>query len=107
MRRVLLAALFVAASGLAVSCMTSGQRIDPEHVAQLEQGKAMKEDVSGWFGYPVRIVKPLRGHPKGCVERWMFVYSESLGSSTKSQSLLVDFDKGGKICDYNYTRRGD
>ncbi|MFZ5786688.1 MAG: hypothetical protein ACOY3Y_09630 [Acidobacteriota bacterium] len=39
------------------------------------------------------------------MERWIYVYAKArVGTATQSESLVVDLDSSGKVCDHAYTK---
>jgi len=57
-----------------------------------------------------RILQPIRNHRSshrhsaGCVERWQWSYAHSVaGGHTVSDSFVIDFDVGGKVCDHAFS----
>ncbi len=89
------------------SCATAGRQFDRTHVNDIAKGVQTKETIKTWFGEPHQVTAPLQGHPAGCVERWIYVhaYSSYGGMKTESASLVVDFDKGGKVCDHAFVEK--
>lgn len=87
--------------GLVAACATAGRQFDRTHVNDIKKGVHNKETIRNWFGEPYQVTSPLQGHPAGCVERWLYVhaYSSHGGRKTESASLVVDFDRAGKVCD--------
>ena len=88
------------------ACATAGKQFDRTHVNDVKKGAQTKAQIEDWFGKPYQVTAPLQGHPAGCVERWMYVhaYSSYGGTKTESASLVVDFDKNGKVCDHTYSQ---
>lgn len=85
----------------AAACATVGREFDRTHVHDIKKGVHTKETIQGWFGEPHQVITPLQGHPAGCIERWMYTHAHSSygGAKTESVSLVVDFDRAGKVCD--------
>lgn len=94
-------AIFLAA------CATSGRQFDTTHVNDVKKGVQTKAQIEAWFGAPFQT-SPLQGSPAGCVERWTYVSADASwgGLKAKSEALVVDFDKKGKVCDHAYSQTG-
>lgn len=91
-------------AGLACSCASAGQKFDTTHVNDIQKKVHDKTQITAWFG-PPNSTAPIQGSAAGCVERWTYVYAHSTaGVSTKSESLVVDFDAAGKVCDHAYVK---
>ncbi len=89
---------------MVVACATVGRRFDTTHVNDVANGRQDKAQIEAWFGPPTRTIAPLAGHPAGCVERWQWTYAHAVaGGRTVSDSLVIDFDKAGKVCDHAYS----
>ena len=87
-----------------MACASVGQKFDTTHTNDIRQGQT-KAEIQAWFGQPAHT-SLLRGHPEGGAERWQWIYSHSLaGASTTTDSLVVDFDSKGAVCDHAYLRR--
>lgn len=73
-------------------------------MSDIEKGVQSKEQIAKWFGDPYQKVSPLNVEGSDCVERWIYVYSFSSygGAKTSTDSLVVDFDSDGKVCDHAY-----
>lgn len=91
---------------LMAACATVGKKFDTTHVNDIVKGRQTKQQIQAWFGAPSQTVSPLSGHPAGCVERWIWTYAHSTsgGRHTVSESLVVDFNKAGKVCDHAYSK---
>jgi len=93
---VLAGMLFVA------SCGSAGRQWDTTHANDVQRGVQTKVDIQGWFGEPYQF-QAVTGSAVGCVERWTYVYSHSVaGGSTVTDTLIVDFDASGTVCDNAY-----
>jgi hypothetical protein len=93
-------------SGLLFGCATVGAKFDTTHVNDIKKGEQDKAAMAAWFGQPHQTVR-LSAHPAGCVERWQWTYAHSVaGGSTVADSLVVDFDNAGKVCDNAYSQVG-
>jgi outer membrane protein assembly factor BamE (lipoprotein component of BamABCDE complex) len=104
--RVIRSTLFLLLSALLLAaCATAGRQFDRTHVNDVKKGVQTKEQIRAWFGEPYQVTAPLSGHPAGCVERWTYVhaYASYGGMKSTSASLVVDFDKKGKVCDHAYS----
>jgi len=88
-----------------VACASIGRQFDRTHVNDIKTGVQTKDTIREWFGEPNQVIVPLQRHPAGCTERWTYVhaYSSYGGLKTESASLVVDFDKHGKVCDHAYS----
>ena len=99
-----LAVSFLLASCLTAACASVGAPFDTTHVNDIRRGEHDRGHVRTWFGEPHHLIA-LSDHPQGCVERWQYTHAESTyGGSTTSQSLIVDFDASGRVCDNAYSR---
>ena len=97
------AAMFVlvAVLGLA-ACGSAGRQWDTTHANDVQKGVHTQQDIQAWFGVPYTTV-PVNGSPIGCVQRWTYLYSFSVaGGQTVTDTLVVDFDAEGKVCDNAY-----
>jgi len=101
-QRVLWVVFVVMALAL-ISCASSGKQFDRIHVNDIQTGVHDKAQIKAWFGEPGQI-QSFAPTSTGCVERWIYVYARSThgGAKTKSASLVVDFNKKGKVCDHAY-----
>jgi outer membrane protein assembly factor BamE (lipoprotein component of BamABCDE complex) len=86
------------------ACAGAGKKFDSTHVNDIQKGVQSKAEIASWFGDPYQKVSPLSVEGSGCVERWIYVYAFSSygGAKTSSNSLVVDFDSDGKVCDHAY-----
>jgi hypothetical protein len=90
---------------LFLACATVGKKFDTTHANDIRKGTHDKSQITDWFGPPHQTTSPLSGHPAGCVERWQWTYAHSVaGGSTVSDSLVVDFDSDGKVCDNAFSQ---
>jgi hypothetical protein len=88
---------------LLFGCATVGKEFDTTHANEVQTAVHDKQQMRAWFGEPHQVTSPLPNHPAGCVERWQWTYAHSVaGGSTESQSLVVDFDAAGKVCDHAF-----
>lgn len=96
---MLFAALILAA------CATAGKQFDRAHVNDVKKGAQTKAQIEAWFGTPYQTVT-LQGNPAGCIERWTYVQADASwgGMKAKSEALVIDFDKKGKVCDHAYSQ---
>ena len=86
-------------------CATVGEKFDTTHVNEIQNGEHDKAQITAWFGPPHKTVSPLSGHPAGCVERWQWTHAHSVAfGKTVSDSLVVDFDTDGKVCDNGFSQ---
>ena len=93
------------AAALMLSCATVGKEFDTTHANDVQSGVHDKQQMRAWFGEPHQVTAPLREHPAGCVERWQWTHAHSVaGGSTESESLVVDFDAQGKVCDHAFSK---
>lgn len=85
------------------SCASSGKQFDTTHVLDVRKGAQDKAQIRAWFGEP-HTVQPIAGSKSKCMERWIYThaYSSWGGAKTKSETLVVDFNKKGKVCDNAY-----
>jgi outer membrane protein assembly factor BamE (lipoprotein component of BamABCDE complex) len=88
------------------ACATAGREFDRTHVNDVKTKVQDKDQIRTWFGEPFRV-QPLIGSAIGCMERWTYVHAFSSfgGAKTTSASLVVDFDKNGKVCDHAYVEQ--
>jgi outer membrane protein assembly factor BamE (lipoprotein component of BamABCDE complex) len=86
------------------ACAGAGKKFDTTHVNDIQKGVHSQEQIANWFGYPNQKVSPLNVEGSDCVERWIYVYAFSSygGAKTSSNSLVVDFNSDGKVCDHAY-----
>lgn len=86
-----------------VSCASAGKQFDTTHVNDIKKGSQDKDQIRAWFGEPYRV-QAISGSPLGCVERWTYTHAFSSfgGTKTKTETLVVDFNKRGKVCDNAY-----
>jgi hypothetical protein len=90
---------------LSGACATVGHEFDTAHVDDIQKGVQDKQQIIGWFGQPYQTTKPLVGNPLGCIERWQWTHAHAVsGGSTTSESLVVDFDAAGKVCDNAFSK---
>lgn len=87
------------------ACASAGRQFDRTHVNDVKKGVQSKAQIEAWFGAPYQS-DTLQGNPAGCVERWTYVSSDATwgGLKAKSEALIVDFDKKGKVCDHAYSQ---
>ncbi len=102
-------AVIVSLTAVLAACASAGRQFDHAHIQDIRKGVQTKEQIRQWFGQPYQTTSPLAGHPGGCVERWTYVYARSThgGRKTTSRSLVVDFDKNGRVCDHAYSQSGN
>ena len=85
-----------------------GRMIDTTHVRDIQKGQS-KEQISAWFGAPystsVSEEKDTHGRPQA--ESWIYTYGWSNGSKTKSQTLIVVFDRDGKVINRLFNEKND
>jgi outer membrane protein assembly factor BamE (lipoprotein component of BamABCDE complex) len=86
-----------------VSCASAGRQFDTTHVYDIKKGTQDKDQIRAWFGEPYRV-QAVSGSPLRCVERWTYTHAFSSwgGTKTKTETLVVDFNKSGKVCDNAY-----
>jgi outer membrane protein assembly factor BamE (lipoprotein component of BamABCDE complex) len=97
-------AIMVVGAACALGCATVGKQFDTTHVNDIKKGEDDKAKIKGWFGEP-HTTAPVTNSAAGCVERWQWTYAHSVaGGSTVADSLVVDFDKDGKVCDNAYSQ---
>jgi outer membrane protein assembly factor BamE (lipoprotein component of BamABCDE complex) len=89
-----------------VSCATAGKQFDRTHISDIKTGVQDKNQIRDWFGSP-KQVQSITGSPAGCMERWIYVhaYASFGGAKTKAASLVVDFDRNGKVCEHAYVEQ--
>ena len=92
-----------------VACATAGKRIDRTHIDDIQNGAQTKSQIRAWFGEPYTITSGLQQHPSGCTERWTFEYAKAQGFGvvTYQETLVVDFDRAGKVCDHAFSKAGE
>lgn len=90
-----------------VACASAGKRIDRTHIDEIGNGVQDKAQIRQWFGEPYTL-KPIAGHPAGCVERWTYEYAKAqgFGTVTYTEILVVDFDAQGMVCDHAFSKSG-
>jgi len=88
------------------SCASVGNKFDTTHVNDIKKGVQDKGQIRAWFGEPYRV-QPVTGSPAGCVERWTYTHAFSSygGAKTKTETLVVDFNPSGKVCDEAYVEQ--
>ena len=93
---------------LMLACASAGRRVDTTHVDDVQNGQQTKAEIRAWFGEPYSVTPGLQGHPNGCVERWSYEYAEAqgFGNVTYTETLIVDFDAEGVVCDHAYAKSG-
>jgi outer membrane protein assembly factor BamE (lipoprotein component of BamABCDE complex) len=103
--RVILAGAVFALLVIA-ACASAGKQFDRTHVNDVQNKVQDKNQIRAWFGEPYRV-QTLTGSTIGCMERWTYVHAFSSfgGAKTTSASLIVDFDKSGKVCDHAYVEQ--
>src|ERR1700690_574402 len=86
-----------------VSCASAGKQFDTTHVNDIKKGSQDKGQIRSWFGEP-HSVQAISSTPLGCTERWIYTHAFSSwgGTKTKTETLVVDFNKNGKVCDNAY-----
>jgi outer membrane protein assembly factor BamE (lipoprotein component of BamABCDE complex) len=91
---------------LFIGCASSGRQFSTTHVNDIQIGVQDKQTITDWFGKPLTITN-LSNNPKGCVERWIYTYAKAVGfgNVTESNSLVVDFNSNGKVCDQAYVKQ--
>lgn len=104
-QRILWVVLFVTVFAL-ISCATAGKQFDRTHIGDIKKGVHDKNQIRNWFGIPNQS-QSITGSPAGCIERWIYVhaYASFGGAKTKAASLVVDFDRDGKVCDHAYVEQ--
>jgi outer membrane protein assembly factor BamE (lipoprotein component of BamABCDE complex) len=93
-----------------ISCASAGTKLDRTHLGDIEEGVQSKQQIREWFGEPYRVVRGLQGHLKGCVDRWFFEYAKARGRAgtvTYQETLVVDFDTEGIVCDHAFSQSGE
>jgi outer membrane protein assembly factor BamE (lipoprotein component of BamABCDE complex) len=95
----------LAAAAFLAGCGSAGREWDTTHANEVQRGVHTKAEIQGWFG-PAYTVQAIADSPMGCVERWTYVYSHSVfGGSTVTDTLVVDFDAAGTVCDNAYVHQ--
>jgi hypothetical protein len=89
---------------VAAACAGAGRKWDTTHANDVRDGVQDKAQIETWFGKPYQVQSPLTGHPKGCTERWTYTHAWSNwgGAQTTTNTLVVDFDARGIVCDHAY-----
>ncbi len=102
-KKIMLFVIAVFALAALTACASAGREFDRTHVNDIKIGVQDKSRIRAWFGEPYQR-ETISATSAGCVERWMYVYAFSTyaGAKTKSSSLVVDFDRNGKVCDHAY-----
>lgn len=90
------------------ACASAGARVDRTHLGDIKTGVQSKEQIRSWFGAPYTMTTNLTNHPQGCVERWTYEYAKARGFGvvTYQETLVVDFDGKGKVCDHAFSKAG-
>ena len=99
--------LFITASVVAVlACAGAGRKWDTTHASEVQRGVHDKARIQAWFGAPYQMA-PIAEHPMGCTERWTYTYAWSkwAGTQTTVDTLVVDFDANGVVCDHAYLKQ--
>ena len=88
------------------ACAGSGRKWDTTHANDVQKGVQDKAQIQAWFGQPNQVA-PTPGHPAGCTERWTYTYAWSTwgGAQTTVDTLVVDFDSNGVVCDHAYVKQ--
>ena len=82
----------------------ASKQFDTTHVHDIQQGSHDKAQITEWFGEPHLVVTSLKGHPRGCAQRWQWSYAHSAPTGeTVSVALVVDFGKDDRVCDHAYS----
>lgn len=87
-----------------------GRPIDENRAANLKKGVHTKQDVQNWFGTPTVNSVATPAPADGCIETWMYIYSIMSSMSptqpitSNGTTLMVAFDKDGKVCRHNLTQ---
>lgn len=80
------------------ACASSGQKITPDRVSQIEVGKTTVAEMNDLFGSP-------RSQSYGTDGKlsmtWMYVFVGPFGTGMKQQSLAVLFSDDNKVEKYN------
>jgi outer membrane protein assembly factor BamE (lipoprotein component of BamABCDE complex) len=86
-----------------VSCASAGKQFDTTHVNDIKKGAQSKDQIRAWFGEPYRV-QTISGSPFGCLERWTYTHAFSSwgGTKTQTETLVVDFNESGNVCDNSY-----
>ncbi len=101
MRQLMTLVVLVAALGL-TACGSAGRQWDTTHANEVQRGVHTQQDIRAWFGEPYSVA-PVSGSPAGCTQRWTYTYAHSVaGGSTVTDTLVVDFDPQGLVCDNAY-----
>jgi outer membrane protein assembly factor BamE (lipoprotein component of BamABCDE complex) len=88
------------------SARSVGRMIDTTHVKDIQQGQS-KEQIRAWFGAPystnVSEKQDNQGRPQA--ESWTYFYGWSDGSSSKSKTLIVVFDRNGRVIERAFNQK--
>jgi outer membrane protein assembly factor BamE (lipoprotein component of BamABCDE complex) len=83
-----------------------GRMIDTAHIKDIQKGQTKKQ-IYDWFGAPystsVSDKKDNQGRPQA--ESWTYSYGWSNADKTKSQTLIVVFDKEGKVIERQFNEK--
>jgi hypothetical protein len=106
--RILARLLFVGAAVAVAACASAGVRIERTHLGDIETGSQSQAQIREWFGEPYSQTVGLTGHPSGCVERWTYEFAKAqgFGKVTYSETLVIDFDAKGMVCDHAFNQTG-
>jgi len=96
----------IASAMLVLACAGAGRKWDTTHANDVQTGVHDKAQVRSWFGEPYQTTA-LTGHPAGCSERWTYTHAWSNwgGAETTADTLVVDFDGKGVVCDHAYVKQ--
>ncbi|MCA4960996.1 outer membrane protein assembly factor BamE [Pseudomonas sp. Y24-6] len=79
-------------------CASSGQKITPDRISQIEVGKTTVEQMSDLFGSPTSQSYGTEGK---LAMNWVYVFVGPFGMGMKQQSLAVLFNEDNKVEKYN------
>ncbi len=85
-----------------------GRMIDTSRIKDLQKGQS-KGQIHAWFGLPssTSVSEEKDNHGRPLIESWTYSYGWSNGVSSRSQTLIVFFDKGGKVIDRRFNDKSE
>ena len=100
--KVVLVVAFVSLAG----CAGAGRQFVITHAHEVQKGVHDKAQIQAWFGPPYRS-NIVTQHPAGCTERWTYTHAWSNwgGARTTTETLIVDFDSEGVVCDHAFVQQ--
>lgn len=83
-----------------------GRMIDTSRIKDLQKGQG-KEQIHKWFGapYSISVSEEKDNHGRPQAESWIYSYGWSNVGSTKSQTLIVVFDRKGEVIECRFSEK--